>query len=200
MRRAEDIRQALIDNTIHVIAAGGFEYATTRNIAKYPSPLFAGTLNDAYIYRVFGSKEGLYDEVFATLDAELTAAFCSRLRSLDRSDKSAKEILLYIFEGVWRFVLRDEDRCRCYVRYYYSIYFKEASQRKHRESFNQIVKGLLPLFKPEADATAILHSAFTAILDFAIRVYNGDLENTENNTKHIFNVLYSIIAPYLKET
>lgn len=199
MRQGDNIRHALIDNTIHVIAAGGFENATTRNIAKYPSPHFTGTINDAYIYRIFGSKEGLYDEVFATLDAELTAAFCTRLHNVHIDSQSSKEILRYLFDGVWSFVLRNEDRCRCYVRYYYSIYFKEGSQRKHRETFGQIVTTLRPLFKDEADVTAVMHSAFTAILDFAIRVYNGDLNNTDDNATHIFYVLYSIMSPYLKQ-
>ena len=199
MRRGDAIREALIDNTIHLIAQGGFESATTRNITKYPSPYQVGKLNDAHIYRVFGSKEGLYAEVYATLDAELTFAICNRIASIDTATMSAKEIMTYLWEGIWPFMLHNEDRCRCYVRYYYSIYFREGSQRKHRETFERVANTLRPMFKEEADVTAILHSIFSAIMDFAIRVYNHDLKDTPENAAHIFNVLYCMMSSYLKQ-
>lgn len=34
MTRAEDIRARLIDNAIHLIAEGGFEKATTKNLTS----------------------------------------------------------------------------------------------------------------------------------------------------------------------
>lgn len=37
------------------------------------------------------------------------------------------------------------------------------------------------------------------LFDFAIRVYNGELEDNEINRPHIFNVLYSVMAIYFKE-
>ena len=59
---------------------------------------------------------------------------------------------------------------------------------------------MTPIFKDEADVEAILHSVFTAMFDFAIRVYNEELENSDINRPHIFNVLYCMMATYLKES
>ena len=59
---------------------------------------------------------------------------------------------------------------------------------------------MTPIFKEEADVEAILHSVFTALFDFAIRVYNGELEDSDINRPHIFNVLYGMMATYLKDS
>jgi hypothetical protein len=59
------------------------------------------------------------------------------------------------------------------------------------------VSGVENKFKDEADVVAILHSVFIAFFDFAIRVLNGDVENSEENRPHIFNVLYCMMATYL---
>jgi hypothetical protein len=99
----------------------------------------------------------------------------------------------------WSFTLRNEARCRCYVRYYYSIYFKGESLENHRRCFEGIVSGITPLFKKEADVYSVLHSVFVTLLDFSIRVYNGDLEDNENNRTHIFNVLYRIMSAYFRK-
>ena len=84
--------------------------------------------------------------------------------------------------------------------YYYSIYFKGESLETHQKHFTSIVKSFNPLFKEEADVISIMHSVFTALLDFAIRVYNGELEDSDINRPHIFNVLYCMLATYFKET
>lgn len=77
--------------------------------------------------------------------------------------------------------MSNEERCRCYVIYYYSNYFKGKSREAHRQLFAGMEEELTPLFKDEADVNSILHSAFTALFDFAIRAYNGELEDNEIN-------------------
>lgn len=55
------------------------------------------------------------------------------------------------------------------------------------------------VFKEDADVASILHSVFTAMFDFAIRVYNGELEDNQTNRPHIFNVLYCMMMTYFKD-
>ena len=69
----------------------------------------------------------------------------------------------------------------------------------HKKLFESMVANLAPAFKEKADVYAILHSVFTAMFDFAIRVYNGDLDDNEINRPHVFNVLFCMMATYLKE-
>lgn len=200
MKNEMQIREALIENTIYLIAQGGFERATTRNIAQCKANGAGLITNDAYIYRIFGSKESLYAEAFCRLNDEFLVAMCRRLDRIKFGENSLKEDLYFLWQGIWNFLLRNELRCRCYTRYYYSIYFKEESLRHHRESFNIVVRRMKHLFKDEADVDAILHNMMTTMLNFAIRVYNGDLANCEKNAKHIFNTIWCGVAPYLKET
>jgi hypothetical protein len=100
------------------------------------------------------------------------------------------------FDRLWRFLLHNEYRCRCYVRYYYSAYFREQSMREHRRLLYAMEEYFTPLFKEESDVVSLIHTTFMTMLDFAIRVYNGDLENTEDSAYHIFNLLYDSLSSY----
>ena len=200
MKRESEIKELLISNAIHIIAEGGFEKATTKELTHYGGSLPGFKMNEVYIYRIFGSKEQLYEEAFFCLDKELFDAFQNGISTVGGFDSDLKERMYKFFLRAWRFVLGNEERCRCYVRYYYSIYFKGTSLTVHRKHFMTIVDIMSPLFKDEADVESILHSVFTTMFDFCIRVYNGMLEDSEENRVHIFNVLYCMMASYFKES
>jgi AcrR family transcriptional regulator len=199
MKNEQLIREILINNTIHVIAEGGFEKATTKAIAFSGAPSPDIKMNEVYIYRLFGSKEHLYETVFECLDLELLDVLKKALQAADHIEVNAKEKLYRIFSELWHFVLANEEQNECYVRYYYSIYFKGFSLIKHNLRFDCIHKAFAPLFKAEADVKSIMHSVLTTLLSFAVRVYNGDLKDTEENANHIFTVLYCIMMVYFKD-
>ena len=157
-------------------------------------------MNEIYIYRLFGGKENLYEQAFLYLDKKLITAFHSGSRFADGFEDNTKKKLYSVFTTAWKIITNNEESCRCYVRYYYSPYFKGKSQEQHLKLFEEMITRLLPIFKDGADAVSILHSVFTAMFDFAIRVYNGELENSDDNTAHIFNMLYCMMAKYLKNS
>ena len=198
MKREAEIKELLISNTIRLVSEGGFEKATTKELALCGGHLPDFKMNEVYIYRLFGSKENLYEATFIRLDTELFYSFKHGVEAVGGFSVGGREKLPEFFERAWRFVLGNEDRCRCYVRYYYSIYFKGASRDSHRKFFGEIVGEMLPLFKEEADAFSILHSVFTSLLDFAIRIYNDELEDNAENKQHVFNVLYCMMSTYFK--
>ena len=200
MRYEAEIKELLIENAIHLIAEGGFEKATTKELTHCGGQLPDFKMNEVYIYRFFKSKEKLYEAAFVRLDTELFCAFKRGVEIVGGFENDGKEKMSNFFELAWQFVLGNEERCRYYVRYYYSIYFKGHSREAHRKLFEGIVSEMTPIFKDEADVEAILHSVFTAMFDFAIRVYNEELENSDINRPHIFNVLYCMMATYLKES
>ena len=200
MRYEAEIKELLIENSIHLIAEGGFEKATTKEITHYSGNLPDFKMNEVYIYRIFGSKENLYQAAFVRLDGELIDAFNRGVGIVGSFDGNTEEKLNRFFSLAWEFILGNEDRCRCYVRYYYSVYFRGKSREAHKKLFDGMVKEMSPIFKDEADVEAILHSVFTAMFDFAIRVYNGELEDSSINRPHIFNVLYCMMATYFKSS
>ena len=199
MKKEQSVREILINNTIQLIAEGGFEKATTKAITHVGGHLPDMKMNEVYIYRLFGSKEQLYDVAFSRLDAEVVFMLRRAMEQFEQSDLDLKSKLYELFLRAWRFLLRNEAHCRCYVRYYYSVYFRGESLCSHNEQFKEFFKWFLPLFKEDADVKSIMHSVYTTILDFAVRVYNGDLEDTQTNAEHIFNVLYCMMMTYFKE-
>ena len=199
MKCEAEIKELLISNTIHLIAEGGFEKATTKELTHSSGDWLGIKMNEVYIYRLFGSKENLYEAAFACLDNKLFYAFRRGVEAVGGFAQDSKDRLCQFFLIVWEFILENEERCRFYVRYYYSIYFKGHSLEVHKKLFEGIVAEMAPLFKEEADVVSILHSVFTILLDFGIRVYNGDLEDSDINTPHIFNVLYCMMSTYFKD-
>ncbi len=198
MKNKETVRSLLIENAIRIIAVGGFESATTKELAHSGGILPDLKMNETYIYRLFESKEGVYAAAFAFLDRELCLAFESGIADIEFFKADLKKSFYTLFMKAWKFILHNQDNCRCYVRYYYSVYFKGASLEYHKRLFKGMIFRLSSFFNEEADVEAILHSVFTTLLNFAIRVFNGELEDSEVNRYHIFNVLYCMMSTYFK--
>ena len=200
MKRETEIKSLIISNAIRLIAEGGFEKATTKELAYSGGNLPDQKMNEVYIYRLFGSKEEVYEEAFLQLDRELFSVIAKEEEAFDAMDGNIRECLYDMFSRIWCFVVGNEERCRCYVRYYYSIYFKGKSFEAHQNRFNKMVVKMSHLFKEEAEVYAILHSVFIMLFDFSIRVYNGEIEDNDINRPHIFNVLYCMMMTYFKDT
>ena len=201
MKYENEVKELLIHNTIHLIAEGGFEKATVKELTTCGGNLPGFKMNDVYIYRVFGSKENLYRAAFTRLDSELFCNFRRAFEYANKPDDSSSDIKSKVFrflEIAWKFLLNDEERCRCYVRFYYSIYFTGEVAEAHRSLFSGMICGIAHAFKEEADVDSIIHSVFTTMIDFAIRVYSGALVDDEVNRTHVFNVLYCMMSTYFK--
>lgn len=200
MKRESDVKELLIANAIRLIAEGGFEKATTKELAYSGGHLNDFKMNEVYIYRYFGSKEALYEAAFMRLDREFYNLLMNEATEIGDFEDDTREKLYRYFLKVWSFLLGNEVKCRCYVRYYYSVYFKGASKETHKQHYKDMANAISPIFKKEADIVAILHSVFIMLFDFAIRVYNGEIDNNEVDRYHVFNVLYCMMVSYFNET
>ena len=176
MKYENEVKELLIHNAIYLIAKGGFEKATIKELTTCGGNLPGFKMNDVYIYRLFGSKENLYEAAFARLDSEL---FYNLRRSFKAANEYAakeslglKSAMLKFMELAWDFLMNDEERCRCYVRFYYSIYFTGEVAEAHRELYSGIISEISYAFKEEADVVSIANSIFITMFEFAIRVYN----------------------------
>ena len=198
MKNEQEIREVLMSNTIRLIADGGFEKATTKAITHSGELPPDVKMNEVHIYRLFGSKEGLYSFVFDYIDREIFFALKRCFESHKNESNDVKLMLRGVFNDAWRYLLKNEEHSRCYIRYYHSVYFKGDSLNNHNELFEKIIREFSPLFKEGADVKSIMHSVFTTVCDFAVRVYNGDLSDTDSNAEHIFNVVYAMMSMYLK--
>ncbi len=193
--KREEIRHALIEGTIQTIAEKGLDKTTTKALSTA-----AGGWNEVYIYRLFDGKEDLLAKAFATLDEELLQAALDLVPLVSAEGVSRRERFWQAFCSLWRFMLGNRNRCLAFIRYYYSPYFERYSAEEHRQRFESFVEQARPFFSEDAHVWMIISHIFTVMMDFASKVFNGTLEDSDDTAEHVFRVLYAAIQQYFKTT
>lgn len=188
----QNMREMLIESTITVIATEGLDKTTTKAIT-------AGTgINEAYIYRHFTNKEELLSKAFDKLDAELLAELMSYVDFMVNGQMDRETRCRRYFSEIWGFLLANKDRCLAFVRYYYSPYMTKYSVESHRQRYVPLIEKISPAFKDEADVWMILNHILNVMLDFAVKVHNGQMSKEDNYTEHVFRVIYRSVDQYFK--
>ena len=187
-----EIRQKLIDGTIHVIAQEGLDGASTKQIGKVTAT------NEAYIYRCFDGKEDMFAKTFAYLDDELVTKALQHVEVMYVQDMAYELRCRVYFAAIWKFLLGNRDKCLTYVRYYYSPYFTKYSIESHQRRFLPLVGKFREAFKDEAAVWLILNHILNVMLDFAVKVYNGQMPDDDEHAEHVFRVIYRSVEQYFK--
>ena len=188
--KRDEIRQKLIDGTIHVIATGGLDKATTKQIGTETA------VNEAYIYRCFAGKEDMFAKAYDYLDSELLDKTMEYVSVMYDTTIKFKQRCRIFFFGVWRFLLSNSEKCLAYVRYYYSPYFKKYSYIIHETRFKPLVEKFSDAFIGEADVWMILNHILNVMLDFAVKVHNGLMPDNGDYSEHVFRVIYESVKQY----
>ncbi|MBR2615384.1 MAG: TetR/AcrR family transcriptional regulator [Clostridia bacterium] len=188
--KQEETRERLIESTIRVIARHGLDNATTKMIGSEVG------INEVYIYRCFKDKIDMFAKTFQSLDLELVSAITDNLPLLARNDLTLKERCRLLYSKLWAFLLGNEDKCKTYVRYFYSPYFKLYSEEQHKANYAYIVEKFKPAFRERANVWMLLNHIFNVLLDFAIKVYNDALPNDDDTEEHVFRLIYASVSQY----
>ena len=189
----QDMREKLIARTITVIATEGLDKTTTKAITT-------GTgINEAYIYRHFSDKKDLLSKAFDKLDEELVAKVMQHLPVMYMQELEYELRCRVFFEAVWKFLLGNKEKCLAFVQYYYSLYFTKYSAESHKRRYIPIVEKFKDAFKDEADVWMILNHILNVMLDFAVKVHNGQMPNEENYSEHVFRVIYASVKQYFRK-
>lgn len=183
---------ALLGSTISVIARDGLDKTTTRAIAT------EANLNEAYIYQLFASKEDLFKEVFSTLDDELVSKILLHLPVMYMESMDFETRCHTLFFFCWRFILGNKDKCLCFIRYYYSPYFKKYSYDEHNKRYQSVLEKMIPAFRKKSNVWMLLNHILNTMLDFAVKVFNGDIKDNDDTAEHVFLVIYSSVKPYIE--
>lgn len=191
--KQDEIRQRLIDGTIYVIANEGLDKASTKQIG------IATATNEAYIYRCFEDKEDMFAKAFDALDEELLAKTMQNVEIMYLSKMDFELRCRGYFSAVWAFFLSNRNKCLTYVRYFYSPYFVKYSVDGHKKRFAPLVKVFEPAFKDEADVWMILNHILNVMLDFAVKVHNGQMPSDDDYAEHVFRVIYVSVKQYFRE-
>ena len=190
----DEIRRRLIDGTIHVIARDGLDKATTKSIGEETS------INQAYIYRHFEDKEDMFAKAFDALDEELLAKTMQHVEIMYMTGMEYEMRCRFYFSAVWSFLLGDRDKCLTYVRYFYSPYFTKYSANTHEKRFAPLVTKFKDAFKDEADVWMILNHILNVMLDFAVKVHNGQMSGSGAYSEHVFRVIYASVKQYFRNS
>ena len=188
-----DVEERLIARTISVIAEDGLERTTTKSIVK-------GTdINEAYIYRFFEDKDDLLRKTFVALDKELVLVSLSAVSALTEADRSIQEKARTLFRIVWRFLLGNSERCLAYIRLYYSPYFKKYLIADHTARFQPLVDMFATRLLSESNVWMILNHVLNVMLDFAVKVFNGEVPDNDDTEEHVFRLVYRSVEQYFKK-
>lgn len=190
--KQDETRRRLIDGTIHVIARDGLEKATTKLISTETS------INEAYIYRYFKGKEDLFAKAFDVLDEDLFAKTMQYIEVMYMRSLDYELRCRFYFSAVWECLLEDHDECLAYVRYFYSTHFTKYSAEDHTKRFIPLVDKFREAFKDEADVWMILNHILNVMLDFAVKVHNGQVPNSDDYAEHVFRVIYASVKQYFR--
>lgn len=188
----QETRKTLIAKTISVIANEGLDKTTTKAITQ-------GTgINEAYIYRNFKSKEDLLSKTFDELDEELVNKILQHVEVMYVKNLDFETRCRLFFTAVWNFLLGNREKCLAFIRYYYSPYFVKYSVDVHKRRYAPVVDKFSVAFRDEANVWMILNHILNVMLDFAVKVYNGQMPNEDDYVEHVFRVVYYSVQQYFK--
>ena len=190
--KQDEIRLALIDGTIHVIAREGLDKASTKQIA------LATSINEVYIYRNFKNKEDLLAKTFAFLDNELMEKSMQHVAVMYMHELDYETRCRVFFTSIWRFLLGNRDKCLTYVRYYYSPYFPTYSAAEHKERFVPLIDKFKDAFRDESNIWMIQNHILNVMLDFAIKVHYNQMPDDDDYSEHVFRVIYHSVKQYFR--
>lgn len=188
-----EMRTALIDSTIQVVAEGGLDKATTKGIAA------SANLNEAYIYRLFDSKEDLLKKAFLQCNERMGDVFIQGFREGEAQYSELESIHRRVLQTFWNFLLDNREECLFFVRYYYSPYFQKNARQEYLDTYARMVRKTAHCFPEGADVAAFMHHALDIILTYAVKAIHGEVANDERTVERIFQLIYGLIAIYNNE-
>lgn len=190
--RQDNMHMALMKSAIHVVADQGIHKATTKALSK------CSGVNEAYIYRLFGGKEDLLKQTFASLDAELVDFWQQEIEQAKGSEASIEQIAMQATTDLWNFVRTDTEKCLYFIEYYYSHYYIEDYTQSERKQTYAPVLGRLETYMIDGEqAWEALNHIYDVIFPTLSRVLRGEVENNAKLEKTVCRRVYAFLEPLL---
>ena len=191
MALRENYRELLLEAAVLVVSRDGLDHATTKAIAK------EAACNEVYIYRNFGSKDGLLQSAFNRTDLRFVQTVLKNLDVMDVPGQPLEQRCRALWEPVWRFCLAQPDDTRFYLRYYYSAQFLASAHALHHRNYQQLQARLSRYFVSSHDSWLLMAHVFETILSFVSHVLCGDLEDTPELDEQVFGLIFRTLQPYM---
>lgn len=141
----------------------------------------------------------MFAKAFDKMDEELLSKAMQHIEIMFFQSMEYEMRCRFYFSAIWKLLLEDRDECIAYVRYYYSPYFTKYSVETHKRRFKPLVDKFRDAFKDEADVWMILNHILNVMLDFAVKVHNGEMPDSVNYSEHVFRVIYRSVEQYFRK-
>lgn len=185
-----EMRNALIQSAIHIVASEGIDKVKVDKVAHD-----AG-LNVAYLYRIFGGKEGLFMDTFRQIDMELCKHILQHMNILYVDNVLQEERWNKFIMDIWEYVLKDCEKCSFFIKYYYSSYFDKYSTDDRRQAYTKVLEVMKPAFKDGVDVWKQLNYIYDVIFSSVVKVLRKH-ENNDDVKNSMSCFLYTALIPKL---
>lgn len=187
-----EIKQALIESTIHTISKSGIDNATTKQLAAN-----AG-VNEVYIYRIFGGKDQLFKETFNFVDKEFSSNLIKYLSIAYNHSNNIEARFRHLFKLIWQYAITDKEKCSFFIRYYYSRCYTKQISDERKTIYADVIKVLDTSFVRETDTWWLFNHMLDVVFSSAVKVLRGEITETEETADTIFNLLFPAIKQHFK--
>lgn len=183
-----EMRNALIQSAIHIVACEGIDKVKVDKVAH------AAGLNVAYLYRIFGGKEGLFLETFQQIDIEMREYILGHVDILFADNIQQEERWNNFIMNLWEYVLSDQEKCTFFIRYYYSSYFDSYSSNERKECYMKVLDKMTPAFKVGVDIWKQLNYIYDVIFSSVVKVLRNH-ESKDEVKANAAHFLYTALMP-----
>lgn len=192
MIKEMDTVSALLDSTVRIISRDGLDKASVRAISadcNIPNP---------YIYQHFKDKEEMFARAFAREDLALMHVIKKIVAMLHDSVLASENKCRVLWFRIWTYFMEHQDEIQFYVRYRYSTYYEKNSQETHQKMYGPLVQKMQHCFLEGANTEVLLQHALDTMMNMAMKVYCGELLDSEESRSDLFTLTLGAVQPYIK--
>lgn len=187
-----DTVTALLNSTVRIISRDGLDKASVRAISAdcdIPNP---------YIYQHFKDKEDMFARAFAREDLALMHVIENIVATLHGPVLDSENKCRVLWFQIWTYFMKHQDEIQFYVRYRYSTYYEKNSQETHQKMYEPLVQQMQHCFLEGANTEVLLQHALDTMMNMAMKVYSGELPDSEESRSDLFTLTLGTVQPYIK--
>lgn len=198
---ASERKRKIMDATMRIVAEKGLESFAVLQAAKLAH------VNEALVYRDFGTKENLLFECYNLVANEVAGLYDDAPELVLADDEKMFEQFHEMWIDYFTFLIKNDYKTLYYQSYRDSEHIKTYVQ-KEAEGKTSDFTGLIHVVEPVMKAFPLpegmsMHYIWTYLMDisavFAKRIIRKELPDTKESYEFIWNLMASGLSAYIKK-
>ncbi len=155
-------------------------------------------VNPGLIYHYFEGKDDLLVTAYCKESGSLFSAMQYFLNDVHDIPFAFDVKVRLWFHKTWQAMLSDAARLIFCTAYYHSSYFKDAAGF-HKEQIKDLEEKLGEYFETKEGCERTMYSLQAMMYDSAMRVVNGDVNDTAETEEYAFSQFYGLLSSQIKQ-